>query len=105
MHGSQCKPHMMGIPTSGPSYICGDNASAIDNSSKPDSTLNKMSNQVCCHSACELVAMGECLVTHIPTGDNLGDLATKFIPGGVERSRLVNVMLHDIESNSAMDAD
>ena len=51
------------------------------------------------------VAMGECLETHIPTGDNLGDLATKLIPGGNKRLRLVDVVLHNVKSNSAMDAD
>ena len=95
----------MGILISGLSDIDGDNVSVINDSSKLDSTLNKKSNQVCCHLVCESVAMGECLVTHIPTGDNLGDLATKLIPGGIKRSRLVDMVLCDIESNSAVDAD
>ena len=105
LRGLQHKLHMMGVPMSGPSYVHGDNVSVIDNSSKTDSTLNKKSNQVCHHFMHEWVATGECVVTHIPTGDNLGDAATNWFPGGVQRSRLVNVVLCDVESNSAMDAN
>ena len=90
----------MGIGLTGPSYIYGDNLSVVKNCSKPESTLNKKSNSVCYHAVREAVAMGECLITHIPTTDNLGDLATKLIPGGIKRSRLVDRLLYDIESKS-----
>ena len=98
LRGLRYKLRMMGIPIAGPSYIYGDNMSVINNSSKPDSTLNKKSNQVCYHAVREAVAMGECLITHISTHDNLGDLATKIIPGGIKRERLVDMVLYDIES-------
>ena len=103
LRGLRYKLRMMGIPISGPSYVYGDNMSVIKNSSKPESTLNKKSNQICYHAVREAVAMGECLITHIPTGDNLGDLATKLIPGGIKRSRLVDMVLYDIESPSTVD--
>ena len=47
--------------------------------------------------------MEESLVTHVSTGDNLGDLATKPITGGIERLRLVDMMLRNVESNSVVD--
>ena len=103
LRGLRYKLRMMGIPISGPSYIYGDNMSVVKNSSKPESTLNKKSNAICYHAVREAVAMGECLVTHIPTGDNLGDLATKLIPGGIKRSRLVDMVLYDIESPAVAD--
>ena len=49
--------------------------------------------------------MGEMLVTHIPTNDNPADIATKLIPGGQKRSRLVDLILYDIESVSTSNDD
>ena len=100
LRGLRYKLRMMGIPITGPSYIYGDNMSVVNNSSKPESTLNKKSNSVCYHAVREAVAMGECLITHISTNLNLGDLATKLIPGGMKRSRLVDMILYDVESKS-----
>ena len=102
LRGLRYKLRMMGIAISGPSYIYGDNMSVVNNSSKPESTLNKKSNQVCYHAVREAVAMGECLITHVPTNDNLGDLATKLIPGGIKRSRLVDRLLYDVESKATL---
>ena len=100
LRGLRYKLRMMGIPITGPSYIYGDNMSVVNNSSKPESTLNKKSNSVCYHAVREAVAMGECLITHISTNLNLGDLATKLIPGGMKRSRLVDMILYNVESKS-----
>ena len=100
LRGIRYKLRMMGIPISGPSYIYGDNMSVVKNASLPESTLNKKSNSVCYHAVREAVAMGECLVAHISTNENLGDLATKLIPGGIKRSRLVDMVLYDIESKA-----
>ena len=103
LRGLRYKLRMMGIPISGPSFIYGDNMSVVNNSSKPESTLNKKSNQVCYHFVREAVAMGECLIAHIRTHLNLGDLATKLIPGGIKRSGLVDMVLYDVESKSVAD--
>ena len=100
LRGLRYKLRMMGVPLSGPSYVYGDNMSVIKNSSKPESTLNKKSNQICYHAVREAVAMNECLISHIPTSDNIADLATKLIPNGIQRARLVDKLLCDIESNS-----
>ena len=105
LRGLRYKLRMMGIPLSGPSYVYGDNKSVITNSTQPESTLNKKSNSVCYHFVREAVAMGEALITHVRTHQNLGDLATKIIPGGIKRSRLVDKILYDVESISAVDDD
>ena len=103
LRGLRYKLRMMGIPITGPSYIYGDNLSVVRNASIPESTLNKKSNQVCYHFVREAVAMGECLISHIRTHLNLADLATKIIPGGIKRSRIVDNLLYDIESESRLD--
>ena len=76
---------MMGIPISSPSYIYGINISVIQNMSQPELVLRKKSNSVCCHAVCESVAMGEFLVGHIPTKENVADLMTKALYGHKRR--------------------
>ena len=76
---------MMGISTSGPSYIYGDNMSVIHNSSRPESFLRKKSNSVCYHAVHESVAMNESLVGHIPSKENVADLLTKVLYGHKRR--------------------
>ena len=90
---------MMGAPLSGPSCICGDNMSVIHNAQKPESTLKKKSNAICCHAAREAVAMGECLTGHIPTHLNPADLCAKVLPGGQKRNSLINLVLHDLSED------
>jgi hypothetical protein len=100
LRGLRYKLRMIGVPISGPSYIYGDNMSVVKNTTKPESTLNKQSNQLCYHAVRESVGMGESLVPHISTHSNSADLATKIIPGGLKRSRMVDGLLYDIESTS-----
>ena len=50
-------------------------------------------------------AMGESLATHVDTGDNMADLATKIIPHGMKRCRMVDRLLCDVESNSTVEVD
>ena len=57
LRGLRYKLRMMGIPISGPICIYGDNMSVVNNTSKP---------------------MGEFLVGHIPSKENVADLMTKF---------------------------
>ncbi len=86
---------MMGIPLSGTSYVYGNNKSAITNSTMPELTLKKKSNSICYHAIQESVAMGESLLTHVGTHDNLADLLTKPTFGS-KRRRLVGGLLYDI---------
>jgi hypothetical protein len=70
--------------------------SVIHNTQRPESTLKKKSNSICYHASREAVAMGECLIGHVPTKDNPADLATKLVAGGQKRGHLVGKLLHDI---------
>ena len=96
LHGLRHKLRMMGIPIDGPSHIYCDNMSVIHNTQRPESTLKKKSNQICCHAVHESVAMGESVTGHIPSKENPADLVTKVIPGGQKRCHLVSKLLFDI---------
>jgi hypothetical protein len=95
LRGLRYKIHMMGIPLSGPTYIYGDNKSQVTNSSRPESTLKKKCNSICYHAIHELLAMGETLLTHIRTGENIADFLTKTTSGAKHR-KLVSGVVHDI---------
>ena len=86
---------MMGIPIAGPSYIFGDNMSVIKNTQTPESTLKKKSNSICYHFCRESVAMGESLTAHVPSPENMADLATKVL-FGEKRRNLVRKLLYDL---------
>jgi hypothetical protein len=96
LRGLRYKLRMMGIPVDGPSYIFGDNMSVIHNTQRPESTLKKKSNSICYHAVRESVAMNESRTGHIASEHNLGDLATKIIPGGAKRNGLIGLVMHDI---------
>jgi hypothetical protein len=95
LRGLRYKIHMMGIPLSGPTYVYGDNKSQVTNSSRPQSNLKKKCNSICYHAICESVAMGETLLTHIRTGENLADFLTKTT-SGAKHHKLLRGVLHDI---------
>ena len=85
----------MGILLTGPSYIFADNKSQVTNVTIPELTLTKKCNSICYHAVQESVAMGESLITHIKSEDNLSDLMTK-VTHGTKRRRLVGNILYDI---------
>ena len=95
LRGLRYKLRMMGIAVDGPSYIFGDNMSVIKNTQTPESTLKKKSNAICYHFCRESVAMGESLTAHVPTNDNLADVATKVL-FGEKRRHLVRKLLYDL---------
>jgi hypothetical protein len=95
LRGLRYKIHMMGIPLSRPTYVYGDNKSQVTNSSRPESTLKKKCNSICYHAICESVAIGETLLMHIRTGENLADFLTKTTSGAKCR-KLVRGVVHDI---------
>ncbi len=86
---------MMGILLSGPTYVYGDNKSQMTNSSRPELTLKKKCNSICYYAICESVAMGETLLTHIRTGENLEDFLAKTT-NGAKCCKLVRGVVHDI---------
>ena len=83
--GLRYKLWMMGILISGPSYIYGDNMSVVHNTSRPESVLRRKSNAVCYHACHESVALGESLVEHMPSKENVLDLMTKVLYGHKRR--------------------
>ncbi len=96
--GLRYKIHMMGIPLSGPTYVYGDNKSQVTNSPRPELTLKNKCNSICYHAIRESVAMGETLLMHIRTGENLADLLTKTT-SGAKLCKLVSGVVHDIYNN------
>ncbi len=95
LRGLRYKIRMMGIPLSGPMYIYGDIKSQMTNSSRPKLTLKRKCNSICYDAIRELVAMGETLLTHIRTGENLADFLTKMT-SGAKCCKLVSGVVHDI---------
>ena len=90
------KLRMMGVPLTGPAYVYGDNMSVIHNTQRPESTLKKKSNSICYHAVRESVAMEETKTGHVRSEENVADLATKIIPGGMKRAHLVSKILYDL---------
>jgi hypothetical protein len=103
LRGLRYKLRMLGVPISGPSYIYGDNMSVIHNTQWPESMLKKKSNSVCYHFARESVAMKESLTGHVPTNENMADIATKIVGGGQKRDHLVGMLLHDVADDHTHD--
>ncbi len=95
LRGLRYKIHMMRIPLSGPTYIFGDNKSQVTNSSRPESTLKKKCNPIFYHTIHKSVAMGETLLMHIRTGENLAYFLTK-VTSGAKCRKLVSGVVHDI---------
>ena len=90
------KLRMMGVPIDGPTYVYCDNMSVVHNTTSPESMLKKKSNSIAYHAVREAVAMGEILIAHIRTDDNIADVMTKVLPGGERRDKLIAGMLWDI---------
>ena len=103
VRGIRYKLRMMGIQISGPTYIYGDNMSVIHNTQRPESVLKKKNNAICYHAIRESVAMGESKTGHIPTDENVADLATKIIGGGTKRDHLTGLVLYDLTDHQGDD--
>ena len=98
LQGLRYKLRMMTIPISSLSYIYVDNMSVLHNSSGPESVFRKKSNAVCYYAVHESLAMGESIVGHIPSKENVADLLTKVLYGHKRRylvSNIVYDMHHD----------
>ena len=87
---------MMGVPIVGPTYMYGDNMTAIHNTQKPESMLRQKSNPLCYHAVCESLAIGETLTGHVRTHENVADIATEVLHTGQKRNYLVPKVLYDI---------
>ena len=95
LRGIRFKLRIMGVKIDGPTYVYGDNIPGIQNTSKPESVLKKMSNSICYHFVREAVAMRECLTTHVPTARKWAELLMKVL-FGKKRQELVQDVVFDI---------
>ena len=86
---------MMGVPLTGMSYIYGDNMPVIQNTQRPESTLNKKNNSILYHTMLESVAMVESLIYRTPTNFNIANMLTKML--FVQNNRgVVEGVLYDV---------
>ena len=97
LRGLRYNLRMMGIPIYVLSYTYRDNLLVVHNTSKPESVLKK-SKSVYYYKFCGLVAMGESLVGHIPSKENVSNLMTEVLYGQ-KRKYLVSSILYDIHDN------
>ena len=97
VRGLKYKLRMMGISCEGPYYVFGDNQPVLNNSSNPDSRLNKKSSGIAYNFVCEGVARDEWRCTYVKSEKNQSDLLTKVIVNGPKRSRHVQKILHWFE--------
>ena len=71
---------MLGAPLDGPTWMFGDNASVVTNSSIPHSTLKKRHNALSYHRVREACAAGVMYFIHTPGKTNVADVLTKYLP-------------------------
>ena len=95
--GIRYKLQMMGIPCEFPCYVFGDNKSVLENSNVPHSVLKKKSCSVAYHYVREGVAHGQWLIDYGPSEDNVSDILSKAVSGGMKRNKLGSMFLHHFE--------
>jgi hypothetical protein len=96
LRGLHYKLHMMGVQIAGASYVYCDNNSVVMNSTSPASTLTEKSNSIAYHAVQWAVAADELRLTHVASEDNVADILTKPLPGGIKHDSLVSRVLHDV---------
>ena len=96
VRGLRYKLRMMGIPVEEKGFVWGDNQSVLANTSRPESTPKKKSNQVVYHFVREGCARNEWHTAYCNTHSNVADLMTKPLPGGEKRWKFVRMLLHHI---------
>ena len=74
------------------SFLYGENISVTYNNQRPGYTLSKNSNLIFYNEIRESVAVGESLMTHIPTNYNPLDLMMKVLTGQKRRNHVGNIM-------------
>jgi hypothetical protein len=81
------KLRMFGVPIEEETKVFCDNQSAVNNSSKIESTLNKKHSAIAYHSVRWAVAAGIIVVGWIETGQNIADVFTKRLTA-IQRDKL-----------------
>jgi hypothetical protein len=97
--GIRYKLGMIGTPIDGPSYVYGDNMSALHNTSNPESTLKKL-NPIASHLVRDSIAMDEMRTGYVNTNENYSDLMTKSLQRGERRENLLQGVMWNIYSKS-----
>jgi hypothetical protein len=92
VEGLRYKLRMMGVPLDGPTHIRADNMSVVHNCSNPASQLKKKSNSIAYHYVRERCAAGTCIISYIPTTENLADMFTKSQSGEVRKRLAMKVL-------------
>ena len=92
LRGLRYKLRMMGILSLGPWLIYGDNMLVICNIQRPEPTLRKKRNLICCHEIRESVKMVESMTAWVPSGENTADFLTKVLYRSKRRHIVENVM-------------
>jgi hypothetical protein len=87
---------MMRIPVKGPCYICGDNLSALANTTSPGYTMKKKSQSIAYHFVRKGVANDEWRTSYVNTPENEADLLTKLLLDSAKRRGFVRNHLHHI---------
>jgi len=93
IRGLRYKLRMMGIPVEEATFVYGDNKSVINNTSLPQSTLQKKSNAIAYHFVREGSARDEWRINYINTHLNIADLMTKVLAGGEKRTGLIRKIM------------
>jgi hypothetical protein len=81
VEGLRYKLRMMGVEIDGPTSVFCDNASVVQNSSNPESTLKKKHNAIAYHRVREAIAAGTIQLAKEDGQTNLADILTKLMPG------------------------
>ena len=68
---------MLGIDLEDESYLLGDNMSVVLNATIPSSVLKKKNQSCNYHKVRESIAAGYIIFGHIPSTENISDVATK----------------------------
>ena len=83
------KLQMLVIYIDGPAIMLNYNESAVNNSSKIESTLNKKHISIAYHLVCHNVSSGVVKIGWISTADNIADALTKILRETKRKSYLV----------------
>jgi len=87
------KLRMFGVPLCGPANVFCDNQGVVNNTTLPESVLNKKHNQICYHRVQEAVASGIIRIAKEDLETNLADLFTKPL-GSPQRQKLLQCILY-----------
>jgi hypothetical protein len=81
VEGLRYKLRMMGVTIDGATSVFCDNASVVQNSANPESTLKKKHNAIAYHRVREAIAAGTIQLAKEDGQTNLADILTKLMPG------------------------